>query len=692
MIGNILHENQLPKAADSDAAVNTEQATQLLVNLAEQIRPPRHIFRATQFEYATRSIQALVHVLENDPQQVQSIRAAILNLLGKRKPVSLYVDSGIQPNSGFFTEIWRRFNHKLLPDAIDPAFLKDLFAEIFSHPRDEQWVLAVPDAIWLELVEALHFGDAPAELIAACRSNLLDAAQVLSYRISASGLEPELIRNHQNLEDHASPFIVQNIELGVFLASEQQKNQEAADTPDPHTERRKTNPPGVKHILVMLDQCREIIAKIRRGSSQTGTSIRLTFLLQRMTQQIGRLESLLSIIVSLRAGESPNLAFVQLFKTLVYGECHKNDIGQHWNQNMELMSLRVTENASRAGEHYITETRSEYFELLRSAMGAGLIIGVMAMLKILAVGHHFAPLTEAIVISLNYGLGFVLIHILHFTVATKQPAMTAAAIAASVDASDGKTKDMDNLVTLIAQTMRSQTVAIIGNVVVVLPLAMLIGWLIYISSGQQFVTPEKAHVLLEEIDPLHSGALFYAAIAGVCLFLSGLIAGYHDNVAVYNKIPQRLRRLRWLQVLLGIHRLDRVAAYIENNLGALAGNFYFGCLLGGMSGLGVLLGLPIDIRHVTFSSAFAGFAFIGLDFNITGRMLATALIGIWLIGTLNLAVSFSLALYVAMKSRKATFRQWRLLGIALLRRLRQEPLRFFLPPRTMSDTLETKRD
>jgi site-specific recombinase len=231
-------------------------------------------------------------------------------------------------------------------------------------------------------------------------------------------------------------------------------------------------------------------------------------------------------------------------------------------------------------------------------------------------------------------------------------------------------------------------VAIIGNVIVVLPMAMLIGWLVFTISGHHFVTPEKAHKMLAEIDPIYSGSLFYAAIAGVCLFLSGLIAGYHDNVAVYNKIPQRLRRLRWLQVLLGIGRLDRVATYIENNLGALAGNFYFGCLLGGMSGLGVLLGLPIDIRHVTFSSAFAGFAFIGLDFNITGAMLATVLIGIWLIGTVNLAVSFSLALYVAMKSRKVTFRQWRLLAVALLKRLLHEPRQFFLPPRKGTTTDE----
>jgi len=685
MIENILHENPDKHENLDKKDADTDNSAQLVADLISQIRSPTLTSKAARLEHATHAIKALVHGLNDDPEKTQTIREAILSLLGKHKPISLYVDSGIQPNSGFFTEIWRRINHKLLPDAVDPAFLKDLFAEIFSHLDDEQWVLAVSDITWLQLVEALHFEKAPADLIAACQSNLLDAAQVLSYRISASGLEPELIRNHPELEDHASPFIVQNIELGAFLIAPAQEDNDAK----PVVEEQEDE----KQILVMLDQCCEIIAKIRRGSSQTGTSIRLTFLLQRMTQQIQRLESLISIIVSLRAGESANLAFVQLFKTLVYGECHKNDISQHWNQNMELLALRVTENASRTGEHYITETRNEYFELMRSAMGAGAIVSVMAMIKIIFADQHYPPLTEAILFSLNYGLGFVLIHILHFTIATKQPAMTAAAIAASIDASDGKTKEMDNLVTIIAQTMRSQIVAILGNVILVIPTAMLIAGLIYIASGQHFVSPEKAHQLLADIDPLHSGSFFYAGIAGVCLFLSGLIAGYHDNVAVYDKIPQRLRALRWLRKLLGEEKLDRVAGYIENNLGALAGNFYFGCLLGGMSAIGVLLGLPIDIRHITFSSAFAGFSVVGLDFAISAKILLMTTLGIVLIGAMNLAVSFSLALYVAMKSRKVTFAQWRLLVKALFTRLIIQPRQFFLPPKpALEEELQIKSE
>jgi len=242
---------------------------------------------------------------------------------------------------------------------------------------------------------------------------------------------------------------------------------------------------------------------------------------------------------------------------------------------------------------------------------------------------------------------------------------------------------MDNLVAMIADTMRSQMVAIFGNVLFAIPTAMLIAWAALYFTGQHFITPEKAHHLLVDIDPVHSGALFYAAIAGVCLFLSGLIAGYHDNLAVYNKIPQRLRAVKWLQSMLGAVRLDRVARYVENNLGALAGNFYFGCLLGAMSAIGILFGLSFDIRHIAFSSAFFGFSLVGLDFMLSWQSVGFAALGLALIGFVNLAVSFGLALYVAMKSRKVKFKQWRSLLKNLASRLNQHPGEFVLPPKNL---------
>jgi len=657
----------------NDSTESPQSTANFVANLIAEIKPPK----PHQVEVAVKAIQALCYLLNSHPEKARQLREAILRLLSEHKPISLFLISRHSAFSGFFTEMRRRIGHKLLPEAVDDSYLIDLFTCFFTKTSDELWVSAVPDDVWEQLIVAMRFEDAPASITEPCRQNLLAASQVLSYRIAALGLEPELLRNHPELEQHTSPFIAQQTELAESLAS--------PDT-DTNALNSKSNDTDIKHILVMLSQCSEVVIKIRRNSAVVGTSIQLTFLLQRMAQQIARLEVLLQIIDYANNGNSEsrkrgNHKTVRLFKELVYSECHKNDVSEHWRENMEVMALRVTENASRTGEHYITGNRAEYFSLMRSAMGAGVIIALMAMLKLTITKQHYAPLTEAILFSFNYGLGFILIHILHFTVATKQPAMTAAAIAASIDATDSNSKEMDNLVAMIANTMRSQVVAIFGNVVLAIPVAMLIAWGIFHFSGQHFVMPEKALHLLADIDPLKSGALFYAAVAGVCLFLSGLIAGYHDNLAIYNKIPQRLRALKWMQKLLGMPRLDRVANYVENNLGALAGNFYFGCLLGGMTAIGVLFGLPFDIRHIAFSSAFVGYAAVGLDFMLSWQAAAYIALSLVLIGFVNLAVSFSLALYVAMKSRKVRFKQWRLLLSNLATRLNQHPGEFIFPPR-----------
>jgi site-specific recombinase len=642
----------------------------LIAVLTAKIRPPK----ACDADHAAHMIQALCHILGRRPELRTALRDALFELLCTRKPVSLYVESGVLPSTGFFSELHRRISHKLLPDAIDTDYLKDILALIFIRQDDDVWVSAVADACWLELLLALRFDEQPADdgLPVPLRG-ILDAVLVLSYRISSIGLEPELIRNEPALEEFASPFLTQNDEVGEYL------EQFASVWQNPELELQDE-----KHILVLLDQCSQVIQKVRRTASRFGTSISLTFLLQRLTQQMERMEALLAILADLRqdkTGSSAQPLFVSLFKTLVSGECHKNDVRQHWQESLELLALRVTENASRTGEHYITSTRAEYFSLLRSAMGAGLVIAFMAALKLFAARQQLPPLTEALVFSLNYGLGFMLIHILHFTVATKQPAMTASAIAASISESGGKNRDLESLTSIIAQTLRSQLAAILGNVLIVVPMAMLIAWGVFTVSGTHFIRPEKAHHLLADTDPIHSLAVFYAAIAGVCLFLSGLIAGHHDNLAVYNKIPQRLKQLRWLRRLLGQARLARVANYVENNLGALAGNFYFGCMLGGMTAIGTLFGLPVDIRHVTFSSAYLGFSLVGLDFTLAPQEVLLAVLGIALIGLTNLMVSFTLALSVAIKARKVTYAHWGMLLQSLGRRFRQHPGQFFLPPK-----------
>jgi site-specific recombinase len=280
---------------------------------------------------------------------------------------------------------------------------------------------------------------------------------------------------------------------------------------------------------------------------------------------------------------------------------------------------------------------------------------------------------------MNYALGFVLIYLLHFTVATKQPAMTAQTIAATVSEREGAKVPLTPIVDLVAAVARTQLAAILGNVSVALPTAIAIGWTLDAAIHGPFIDSATARHLLHELDPVRSLAIPHAAIAGVCLFLSGLISGWVDNWTVYERIPDRVARLRWLQSLIGAGRTDAFASYLGRHLGGIAGNLLFGMMLGSIGTIGALFGLPLDIRHVAFASANLGYALFALEFAVPWTTVAWSAIGVTLIGLTSLAVSFALALWVALRARGAEFRRTGEFLALLWRELRARPGRFFFP-------------
>ena len=649
-----------------------EDPITLWAALADELRPA-HV---TQTEKAAETLRGLTHWLERRPDLLANLRASLQRLFQERKQVSLYVNSGLLPSTGFFSETSLRVARRLLPEVIDTTYLKDLLSVVFDRTDDEVWVTGIPDEIWLDLIAVLVGPEKPmveedASPMPPAVEEIMEALRVLSYHVSAIGLDPELVRVDPKLEEYESPFLAQNAELLIYID---------------HYNAWWTTPSVLisddKHLTVMLDQCHEVLQRVRRRSTKQGTSLTLTFKLERLRQHLERLEELVALLKGLRERrvvQDIGPQIVRMFKTLVRAECRKNKLSDYWGQNVELLSLRMTESASRTGEKFITNTRSEYFGIFASAALGGLIIACMTGNKIFISMQGLAPMVEALAFCLNYGIGFALIHIVGGTVATKQPAMTANAIAASIGEARGKTRDLENLADLIARTIRSQIGAILGNICIAIPVAILISLLIHHFAGESFVTPAYAEKLLADVDP-RSGAPLYAAIAGVLLFLSGLIAGYYDNLSAYNRIPQRLLQLRWPRRLFGEARMGRIAGYVENNLGAMAGNFFFGFLLGGTTALGMLFGLPLDIRHIAFSSANVGYAASGLNFELSVQAALLATTGVLLIGLFNLTVSFALTLIVAMRSRRITFAQGRDLGRLLLHRLLHRPQDFLLPP------------
>ena len=191
------------------------------------------------------------------------------------------------------------------------------------------------------------------------------------------------------------------------------------------------------------------------------------------------------------------------------------------------------------------------------------IIAFMALIKILILQLELTRGWETLWVSLNYGLGFMLIHMLHCTVATKQPAMTAASIAEKVEQGEHGRANARKLAELLIRVGRTQFVAIIGNVAVALTVAFAIGWAYLHFQGQPLISTERYDYMLSGIHPWQSLALVYAAIAGVWLFVSGLVAGYFDNRAVYLNLAARLEQHPLLRPWLSAKLRARFGAYVE---------------------------------------------------------------------------------------------------------------------------------
>lgn len=618
--------------------------------------------------------QFMLDRLESDPGLLTAFRGHIVHFIATRRLVTFFTESGVLPGTGFFSEWWRILGSRLLPEVPDERRLKDCLHVIYDHTDDWRWLETIPPGASQRFWSLL----APAEELRnidwhGIQEQMLDAVLLLAHRVSGLGIENELMRASPNLDDDTPSFVALSAEaldfVNAFRAALKDPEQVADDG---------------SQLLVIADQCQTTLQRIRKRALTVGTSLHLSYLLTRAEQSLERLRDLAATLTASQlsstrgeairsCGEFAHAAFL--------AENRRNSLRFYVAQLSRLLAVRVTENAARSGEHYICETPADYRKMWRSAAGAGVLIGCMAMLKIKAATLNAPLFGEAFIFSMIYGLGFVIIFLLGMTVATKQPAMTAQTLAGLLgDIKPTRSADLERLVDVAAAVSRSQLAAIAGNVMVALPVAIAIGLGLSYWAGEPLISVDKGAHLIGDLDPL-SWALPHAAIAGFYLFLSGLITGYFDNRAAYADLGPRIARLRWMQALAGRERAGRFGNYIQERLGGIMGNFLFGCMLGSTGVIGTILGLPLDIRHIAFASANLGYALVGFQFELPLKAIAWAAFGIAAIGFTNLAVSFALALRTAMRARGIHFEHWGPLLRALWNRVNHHPRSFLLPPR-----------
>ncbi len=267
--------------------------------------------------------------------------------------------------------------------------------------------------------------------------------------------------------------------------------------------------------------------------------------------------------------------------------------------------------------------------------------------------------------------------------------MTAATIAHSLDTKDSSQQHaIKGLALMIGKVSRSQFISFAGNLVIVFPLAGSIALLWQFISGSSMVSEHIARKLLNDVHPFSNPTWIYAGITGVMLFASGIISGYYDNKVIYSNIPSRLRRHAFLQKILSKRNLIRFSKYIEFNFGSLVGNIYLGFFLGMAGFFGFIFGLPFDIRHITIASANYAVAVVSMFPQLNWNHALICLLGVMGIGFFNFVVSFSLALFVAIRSRNVKFGELNKLIYFTFLYFRKHPADFFFSPKQERNTAD----
>jgi site-specific recombinase len=635
------------------------RSLELLVELVKKIRPSAH----RKKEEAELKFKALLFQLQQDRSMLFAVRRSLLTQFANSNIIPALIESGIIHSRGFVQELTGKLKHKFLPALQKPNDFLFVINRVFYLKTDYRWVTAINPELWKNFFEMLGI-----------QVNLTDqklqgqlnrSFQILSYRAATICLEKEVIQNLENVDDITEPFLEQNRLINLYL------ERFASHTSD-------ENKILLANVEEALHNCRQSIQWIKNQRVKTGTSLAQTFLLMRLQQQIERMFIILDVLD--RNQQFNTERFINYFHTVIRNENRKNSLGEFLNQNLGLLAYQIAEHKGRRGEQYITHTRKDFRNLFFSALGGGLIISFIAIIKNF-IGLLKLPLFwQGFLYGTNYSLGFVLIDQTRSTLATKQPAYTASAVAGSLDKQKlGGNPDLRNLVITIARVSRSQIASFAGNLLVVFPLTYILAWLFHLGAGYKLVADTSAVKMLQDQHPFQSLALLFACFTGFFLFLSGLVAGYVENHIVSGKIAERIRNNHTLVNTMSPKKLKWLVNFVEKHAGALAGSVALGFFLGVAGPLGKFSGIPFDIRHITISAANTSIGLYGLDNNVAFSYFLVVLAGVLMIGFLNFLISFVCAFIVAIRSRGVLLREYPAFFGILWRYMKKYPKDFFWP-------------
>lgn len=619
-------------------------------------------------------LRLFVRALESSPELRTRFCATLESIFVESIEGGLFSRVGLPTDRGFLAETVDRVSRRFLPEPREDRDLLELVARLLPGRSELRILAATPPDLIRTLLGLLRDPDHDIDPWTPLRVHLLEAIGLLPMRIAAAGLSDVLRARSPRTSVEDSPFF--KLPRAVDRLLDQARNPELGADADAADALRIS----ISTCLRLIDECRAVTASVVENLEQFGVSVDVVYRLELVGKNLGRLASL---IRTLEPGA--DLLRARQAKTLLVEitglRLQDRDLTDIVRDNLHLLARKIIERAGHTGEHYITSSRGDYFKMLLSAGGGGVLTAGTTALKYLIGWAHFAPFVEGMLSATNYAGSFIVMQLLGFTLATKQPSMTAAALAGTLRETASH-PDLSALVTMIARIVRSQLAAAIGNIGLVIPAAFVFDFAWRMRTGAPFLDPATAEYILHSLHPTRSGTIFYAALTGVLLWMSSIFAGWVENWAVYRRLPEAIHGHR-LGRFVGVRTMAACSRFFSRNVAGFGGNSALGFLLGMTPVMGKFFGLPLDVRHVTLSTGALTLALCSLDGELYDmRAVVAAAVGIAIIGSLNFGVSFVLALAVALRARQVDRSDRLRLLVSILATFVRSPFQFVFPPRS----------
>ncbi|MFM9926210.1 site-specific recombinase [Variovorax sp. H27-G14] len=650
--------------AGLDPKADVAQRHIWLINLFDWLRGDRASPQA-----AMGRVQLLLDAIEARPELRERLRAWWRAFTQTVDLTTLLADYGFAPRTAFASELAERLRRKILPGTPETTDASDLFRMVLPGVFDAGWI-ALLDETQLARIGAL-LADAALDDDGAprWRHTVMDAVTYCASQVVAAGFSPEL-RLRISAEHHETrPF------HGLMADLDELREQMFEQPPERDPEQAEA---ALQTAFVAfrdrLDACRASASSVYTHLEDNGISVGLVFRLRQLRERVLRIRELLDCLMS----PVPAPSVARLIGKLVLAGGERNSIRALIASNSSMLAAKVTERSAETGEHYITRDRASYARMVKKAAGGGALTSLTVLLKFGIYALGLSAFWSGLTAGLMYAASFVAIQLLHLTLATKQPAMTAPALAARLRdiKSDGAVGDF---VDEVANLVRSQVAAVLGNVLVVVPAMLGVALLVQQALGHPLLDAAHAAATLNSLSLLGPTAL-YAAMTGILLFSASIIAGWTENAFVLHRLDSAMRYNPRIGAFLGAARARRWADFMRTHISGFASNISLGLMLGLLPAFAGFFGLGLDVRHVTLSAGQIAAAAASTGLAVLHQpALWWAVAAIPVIGALNVSVSFYFAFRLALRAHSVSLGDRARIRSAIWARWRSRPVSFFLP-------------